>query len=914
MAATTSLVPTCASCVFGAVSTSVLSYTAHVIKTIEVDVTPHVFIYLNGTRETTSLESNTHTEAIAIPTGNTAESVDSPQTFSDIRDVTWTVGDATLTYPTSYVQYLAFAGAPAINTDEKACAEQTDATNVQLPSTTDAVEFIFPLGNASSGTSLPGELLDYLDSLPTVLDQFKGAPITACAPLLPSTYTPSPVYSTVQAEPTARTELDAGFAFSETLLPKRYEGPRGNQQQGPIVTLSSEARNDTQGIGRRQDPSGSGFATGTGTGTEGSAFPSAPEETASKVTTTLAYSSIEATNVHTTAFVIAPITGRDIVTSESPSHVPTTHGGNTDTATALPANNGGDDSKPNENGEHGSSSGNGDPSTNGQATDEASGGNDGSDSSEQTGGSENHGSGQDSGDSGNGSNDDNSSEKSSGDSTGHSGSNGSGSSVHSDNDAESHPGGESTTTGNESGDGADEQSGTSDTSSHSSGSNDAQGQFQGESHSHNDNGGQGGSDGSQTGSDGNQDQSGSAAGSSVGDGDASQTNGSSNGDNAGDGPDISNLLSGIVSAASDLDRAGDDANTAQAQAAQATFVANGNTYTAVKQGDAIMAQGASATFTVPGGAGTVFEGQTISAAPGGSFVAVNGQQQTLTAPVASRRYGQAILTEGGKTFTASQAAGTAIVLHESGSSLTIQGAEQTQFAGETVSVQENGNAFVVAGQTVSFNAAASASASASASAVFTAESHTITALQAGDAVILKDGTSTTSVSDGAETTFDGQAVSVASDGQSVVFGSQTITLNSMVTPAPDGQAVFTAGDRTITAKQSSDSVIVQDGSSTITVRDGATTRFDGEDLSVAFDGSSIIVDGTSTIVLTETTSASSTGMGGYINSGLSPGASATDGTQSSPSSTSTIASGSRGLRAKSSFVLAGLSLCGIALM
>ena len=910
MAATTSLVPTCASCIFGAVSTSVLSYTAHVIKTIEVDVTPHVFIYLNGTSETTSLESNTHTEAIAIPTGNAAESVDTSQTFSDIRDVTWTVGDATLTYPTSYVQYLAFAGAPAINTDEPACVEQTDATNVQLPSTTDAAGFIFPLGNASSGAALPGELLEYLDSLPTVSEQFNGAPITACGPLLHSTYTPSPVYSTIQAKPTARTEIDASSASSKTLLPKRYEGPRGNQHQGPIVTLSPDAKNNTQGIGRRQDLSGSGFATGTGT--EGFAIPSAPaESTASKETrTTLAYSSIEATNVHTTAFVIAPITGRDIVTSESPSHGPTTHGGNTDTATALPANNGGDDSKPSENGEQGSSSANGDSSNEGEANSGASGGNDGSSSSGQTGGSGNDGGDQDSGNSNNGSQDGNSDEESGGDSTGHSGSDGSGSSEHSDGDAGSNSGYQDATTSHGSDDGPGEQSGTSDTPINQSGSNDAQGQSHGESSSHNDGGGDGGSEEGQTGGDDSQDQSGDGTGSSVANGDASQTSGSNNEDDGGDGPDISNLLDGIASAASDLDQAGGVAGTAQVQVAQATFAANGNTYTAVKQGDAVVAEGGSATFTIPGGSGTVFEGQTIRAASDGKGIAVNGQQQTLTVPEASPSYGQTTLTEAGRTFTASRAEGTGIVFNQGGSSMTVQGAEQTRFAGETVSVQPNGNAFVLGSQTISFNAAAPTSLSA----VFTAGTHTITALQTGDSVMLQDSTSTISVSDGAETTFEGQAVSVASNGQAVVFGSQTITLNSLGTPAPNRQAVFTVDDHTITAKQFSDSVVIQDGSSTITIQDGATARFEGEELSVASDGGSIIVDGTSTVVLTKTTSASSTGMGGYINSGLSPGASATDGTQSSPSSTSTITSGSRGLRAESSFVIAVIGLCGIALM
>ncbi|KAI7154409.1 hypothetical protein KC349_g7668 [Hortaea werneckii] len=905
MAATTSPVPTCASCIFGAVSTSVLSYTAHVIKTIEVDVTPHVFIYLNGTRETTSLESNTHTEAIAIPTGDVEGTIETSQTFSDIRNVTWTVGDATLTYPTSYVQYLAFAGAPAINTEEPACAEQTDATNVQLPSTTDAAEFIFPLGNASSGTGLPGELLEYLDGLPTVSDQFNGAPITACAPLLHSTYTPSPVYSTLQPKPPEITTLDASSASIETLLPKRYEGPRGKQHQGPIVTLTPGAKNDTQGIGRRQNLSGSGFATGTGT--EGFAEPSAPQESASRATkTTWAYSSAEATNVHTTAFVIAPITGRDIVTSENG---PTTHGGDTDTGTALPANNGGDESKPNVDGGDDSSSGNGDSSTGGQTNDGSSGNDNGSDSSGQTGGSGNDGSGQDAGNSDNASHDGNSNEESGSSSAGHSGSDGSSSSENSDDDAGSHSGGQSATTGNESDDGAGEQSGTNDSSNNSSGSGDAEGQTHGDSSSHNDSA-DGGSEESQSGGDNSQDQPGGADGSSVSNGDESQTSGSNNEDNAGGEADISNLLGGIASAASDLDQAGDVANTAQVQAAQATFAANGDTYTAIRQGDAVVAEGASATLTLPGGSGTVIGGQTISAASDGNVVAINGQQQTLTVPGASPSYGQTTLTEAGKTLTASQAEGTAVVLNEGGSSMTVQGAEQTRFAGETVSVQENGNGFVLGGQTISFNAATSASASA----VFTAGTHTITALEAGDSVILKDSTSTISVSDGAETTFEGQAVSVASNGQSVMFGSQTITLDSRVTPAPNGQAVFTVDDHTITAKQSGDSVIIQDEGSTITVRDGATTRFEGEDLSIASDGSSLVIDGTSTVLLTETTSASSTGMGGYINSGLSPGASATDGTQSSPSSTSTSTSGSGVIRAGRSFLLVVLGLCGVALM
>ena len=56
--------PACASCVLGATSTSLLSFTYHKIETITVNVVPHITIYTSGTStsRTTNYVSITATQ------------------------------------------------------------------------------------------------------------------------------------------------------------------------------------------------------------------------------------------------------------------------------------------------------------------------------------------------------------------------------------------------------------------------------------------------------------------------------------------------------------------------------------------------------------------------------------------------------------------------------------------------------------------------------------------------------------------------------------------------------------------------------------------------------------------------------------------------------------------------------------
>lgn len=173
-------VPTaCASCVFGAYSSKILSFTSSYISHITVSVTPHIYAYNNGSRST-SFESNTLTESSIV--GGIAGS-STTQTYARKDEITWTVDGATLTYPTKYVQYVGFKGVPAATAIGEMCAEETEASEISLPATTDAASFIYALPANATGLPLPNQLLQYLGGLDDLVEQFDGAPLSGCAPL-----------------------------------------------------------------------------------------------------------------------------------------------------------------------------------------------------------------------------------------------------------------------------------------------------------------------------------------------------------------------------------------------------------------------------------------------------------------------------------------------------------------------------------------------------------------------------------------------------------------------------------------------------------------------------------------------------------------------------------------------------------
>lgn len=845
-------------------SSTVLSYTSQVIQTIEVDVTPHVLVLLNGTSITTSLESNTHTEEIVVPTAaiatDSTTTTDAAKTFSNVEDITWTVGDATLTYPSTYVQYLSFAGAPATSDDGKTCAQQAHATEVQLPPSTDQASFIFPINNATASTILPSALLDYLYGLATVSSQFYGQPLTACAPLSETTL---PAY-THTLSPTSYFTLPT--TGPESTTSRRFEGPRSRDHPGPIATFAPGARNGTSEIGQRPDRMGYGTgARGTGEGAAVSTS-TTPAEYSGPIPSPVA--SLEATNVHTTAFVIAPITGRAIVTSETSS---------IKSMTAEPVivkpdpdtHNGGDDSDSSQ--PPGSEKGNPSP-----GEDDSSGHNDAPGSKDPAGDDHSSGQGPTSGKKGKSSNNGESSanEHSSGkdDSSGNSDfpgskdsdndqssgsgsspgkgtpSNDSGSSDNSDSsNRNNHSGYNDSSPDDYSGHDQSSKTGQSTDQSGSSGNSGSSSNSDSSSNSHNHSGGSSGNDettdnastsgsGQSSGQGASSSNSKSSSGNSnsAGKGGSAKSAGQDSSDASNDNQNADTSSSAGSSGAdnnkdnnnSEMQDSSDGLNSS-GDSAQALVTTDGLTFTAVRSGEAVVLKDASSTARVPVGSAVTFEGQTVSAVYGGGAVAVNGEQHSLSAP-------------------------------------------QTQ-----------------------------ATRTGAPAAVVTAAGHTLSVAKAGSsAIVLLDAFSTMTLQDSGTATFEDQSVSVASDGSFVVVGTQTVGVESAKTTGL--QAVYADQDHTIMAMQAGDAVVLKGGLSSITVQDGSTTTFEGQAISVAADGHSVVVDGSSTLTLTGGMATNSAGLGDYIKSGIG-GQDGTTSTGTSSPATSSSSAGS-GSSASSSFV------------
>ncbi|KAF2172119.1 hypothetical protein M409DRAFT_49862 [Zasmidium cellare ATCC 36951] len=224
--------------------------------TVNVTVIPHVTTFSNGPN-ITNYSTLTQTETIYVVGDNiTATNLANATTFNSPNDITWTVGDVTLTYPTTYIQYLGFAGAAGSN---GACAEDTDAKSIKLPESTVGESFIYPYTDGAS--LLPSELLDYLGTIPTITEQFHEAVPATCAPL---TITPGPIYTTVDFRREA----------------KRYEGARRNVTSSQCV--EGGARTVQTGVSQTKGVSTLPMISGP-------------------------------TNDHTTAFVLNTVTGRAIV-------------------------------------------------------------------------------------------------------------------------------------------------------------------------------------------------------------------------------------------------------------------------------------------------------------------------------------------------------------------------------------------------------------------------------------------------------------------------------------------------------------------------------------------------------------------------------------------------------------------------
>ena len=284
----------CASCVLGATSTALLSFTYQTIETITVKVVPHITVYTSGssTSSTTNYVSITEIETDYVGSGNNRTA---SKTFDHTDHLTWMVGDATLTYPTTYVQYLGFAGAAVPNDDGEKCATGTDSTSLVLPTSTDASAFIYPY--TSGATSLPGPLLQYLQGQAPFAAQFSGQPLTGCAGL---DYIPPATTSSIAPYSSATLPSSAASFSSLTISTGNYTRTTKLRTGGP-TRLTPGQPEPTLTSSQAPAPIFSSFTAGV--------------------------PSYESTQSHSTAFVIQPVTAPHAIITTLPGGSNTHTGG-----------------------------------------------------------------------------------------------------------------------------------------------------------------------------------------------------------------------------------------------------------------------------------------------------------------------------------------------------------------------------------------------------------------------------------------------------------------------------------------------------------------------------------------------------------------------------------------------------------
>ncbi|KAH0415184.1 hypothetical protein KCU90_g14928, partial [Aureobasidium melanogenum] len=214
---------------------------------------------------------------------------------------------------------------------------------------------------------------------------------------------------------------------------------------------------------------------------------------------------------------------------------------------------------------------------------------------------------------------------------------------------------------------------------------------------------------------------------------------------------------------------------------------------------------------IPGEAIT-FDGTSVSLAPEGTAVAVNGVTQTFTSAAPTKA---AILTIGGQTYTA-----------QSGASYVIGG--QTLYAGSAVTVDGTIISLLSGGNAAVINGVTQTLSQATAAAILNIGGQTYTA-QSGTFVI---GGKT--LKPGAEITVDGTTVSLNADETVAVVNGATTTLAQVTAPA-----ALTLGGHTYAAQTGSSYVV---GGKTLTPG-GVVTLAGGTTISLASSGSFVVING-----------------------------------------------------------------------
>ena len=261
-------------------------------------------------------------------------------------------------------------------------------------------------------------------------------------------------------------------------------------------------------------------------------------------------------------------------------------------------------------------------------------------------------------------------------------------------------------------------------------------------------------------------------------------------------------------------------------------------------GALIANEGSSVVTLTPGGE-TIFAGHTISAAVASGVVVLDGRPTTIMA--------------ADPALAMYESAGD-LIASEGSSVATLTAGEQTTFGGHTISAAVTSGVFVLDGTSTTVASADSA----------------LAVYESAGALIASEGSSSITLTPGAQTTFAGHSLSAAA-GSNVVVVDGTRTSSAGTAPS---LAVFESGSV----------LLASEGSSSITLTPGEQTTFAGHSLSAATGSNIVMIDGTRTATL----QASSKGLlsGASVSSATETSAPGISGT----SSTTTASAGTRILR------------------
>nr|POE87306.1 hypothetical protein CFP56_29895 [Quercus suber] len=178
----------CAPCYLDA-SASTFTFPSPV-ESITVEATPHITDYQNGSFAT-SWEYFTLVGSTTLA-ANLSNITATPTMTEAIPSVlTWITEGLTLTYPTTYLGYDDFIAAGPNTASQNGdgavsntCAQASQTSQLILPSTLAPSSLVVPWTSSSlPSSSLPPQILSYLDQIPVVTSQLGNYPLESCLPL-----------------------------------------------------------------------------------------------------------------------------------------------------------------------------------------------------------------------------------------------------------------------------------------------------------------------------------------------------------------------------------------------------------------------------------------------------------------------------------------------------------------------------------------------------------------------------------------------------------------------------------------------------------------------------------------------------------------------------------------------------------